>query len=406
MTLQHLLFNILHLALAMRNRGYTNQVRLRGLTQNEGFVTCAGGFCLCNCDFQSPSARYKLSSTTAKNYRLFGCYLLILTSLLYPVTAGAADITQQLHRPESSSVKRLSRDNADSLLRVAEQQYAAGYPQKALNSGLQALNIYHSIGDVRAKGVTYNLLAKVYIKLERLKEGEDALRRHLAIARDTQDFQSQIFALNNLGTLLLQAGEPKAAGETIQDAFTIADRVNNIAGEGLSLSNLGLVAARLGDYNRAVKLYQTALIFRRRTSDTQGEINTLNNLGDAYLAIGNYSDTISNYGAAMRMAKRIGDRPNQLRAIDGLVTAHSAVGRYERAVDLLKQRLIIAQELQNPREQLNSFASYAKLYEQIGNYPTARNFYERAITLSQSLEDKKGELLLRDRMSQMLRSKN
>ncbi|HEY9799850.1 MAG TPA: tetratricopeptide repeat protein [Leptolyngbyaceae cyanobacterium] len=395
---QHLLSNILHLALAMINRRYTNQVRLRGLTQNEGFLTRAGGFCLCSGDFQSPSARYKLSS-----YKLFSFYLLILTSLLYPVTAGAADITQQLHRPERSSLKRQPRDDADSLLRVAEQQYAAGYPQKALDSGLQALDIYHSLGEVRAKGQTYNLLAKAYIKLGRLKEGEDALRRHLAIARDTQDFQTQIFALNNLGTLLLQAGEPQAAGETIQDAFTIADNVNNIEGEGLSLSNLGLVAARLGHYNKAIKLYETALIYRRRTSDKQGEINTLNNLGDAYLAANNYSDTISSYGAALSMAKSIGDRPNQLRAIDGLVTAHSAVGRYQRALDLLKQRLTIAKELENPREQLNSFASYAKLYEQLGNYPTARNFYERAITISQNLEDKKEELFLRDRMTQMLR---
>ncbi|QLE54128.1 hypothetical protein [Nostoc sp. TCL26-01] len=48
--------HILHLALAIRNRGYTNKVRLRGLTQNQGFETRAGGFCLCSSDFQSPGA--------------------------------------------------------------------------------------------------------------------------------------------------------------------------------------------------------------------------------------------------------------------------------------------------------------------------------------------------------------
>ncbi|HEY9801246.1 MAG TPA: hypothetical protein V6D25_12880 [Leptolyngbyaceae cyanobacterium] len=53
--------NILQ-ALAIRNRGYTNQVRLRGLTQNEGFLTRAGGFCLCSCDFQSPGTKYKITN--------------------------------------------------------------------------------------------------------------------------------------------------------------------------------------------------------------------------------------------------------------------------------------------------------------------------------------------------------
>ncbi|WP_414550790.1 hypothetical protein [Anabaena sp. CCY 0017] len=35
--------HILHQALAIRNRGYTNKVRLRGLTEKQGFLTHLGG---------------------------------------------------------------------------------------------------------------------------------------------------------------------------------------------------------------------------------------------------------------------------------------------------------------------------------------------------------------------------
>lgn len=339
-------------------------------------------------------------------YQFFSSYFLLLAVVLNPLVANAVDITEQLHRPLNSSFGRQSRDDADALLRVSQQQYASGNPEKAIDSGLQALKIYHLIGDLRAKGLTYDLLAKAYIRLERYKEGEDALRRHLAIARDTQDFQSQIFALNNIGTLFLQVGEPIPAGKTLEEALIIARNVKNIEGEGLSLSNLGLVSARQGDYNKAIKLYETALIYRRRSGDLRGELNTLNNLGDTYLAVGNYQDTIATYGAAMGMARMNRDRTNQIRAIDGLVTAHSAVGRYERALELLQQRLILAQELQNLPEQLKSFQSYAQLYEQLGNYPTARNFYERAIILSQTLEDRQREVLLRDRLTQMLKRRS
>ncbi|MBD2597818.1 hypothetical protein H6G74_26345 [Nostoc spongiaeforme FACHB-130] len=64
------LTHILHLAPANGIRGYTNEVRLRGLTRNQGFGTRAGGegvavlavpvdceppnpkgFCLCSRDF-------------------------------------------------------------------------------------------------------------------------------------------------------------------------------------------------------------------------------------------------------------------------------------------------------------------------------------------------------------------
>ncbi|QSJ17916.1 hypothetical protein JYQ62_03375 [Nostoc sp. UHCC 0702] len=35
---------MLHLALAIRNRGYTSKVRLGGLTQNRGFEPAQAGF--------------------------------------------------------------------------------------------------------------------------------------------------------------------------------------------------------------------------------------------------------------------------------------------------------------------------------------------------------------------------
>jgi tetratricopeptide (TPR) repeat protein len=335
--------------------------------------------------------------------QFFTFYFLLFTFLLSPLAANAVDITQQLHRPSSSSSWRQSRDEADSLLRIGEKQYASGHPDKTIDSCLQALEIYHSISDYKAKGLTYELLAKAYVKVERYREGEDALRRRLAIARDTKDFQSQIFALNNIAAILLQEGETVAAGKTVQEALTIAQGVKNVEGQGLSWSNLGLVYARLGDYNRAIKLYETALTYRRQTGDTVGEANTFNNLGEAYLAADNYQDAIATYGTAMRMAKMNGDHSIQLRAIDGLVKAHSSVERYERAFELLQQRLILAQELQNLPEQLKSFESYARLYEKLGNYSTARNFYERAIYIARTLEDSEQERVLVDRLTKIVK---
>jgi tetratricopeptide (TPR) repeat protein len=53
-----------------------------------------------------------------------------------------------------------------------------------------------------------------YAKLGRYQQAEDALRRRLGIARSRQDFQGQIYGLNNIGTVLLQAGNLEAAQET------------------------------------------------------------------------------------------------------------------------------------------------------------------------------------------------
>ena len=70
------------------------------------------------------------------------------------------------------------------------------------------------------------------------------------------------------------------------------------------------------------------------------------------------------------------------------------------------EKKILAQELQNLPEQLKSFVSYAELYEQLGNYSTARNFYERAIAIAHTIEDTKRELVLKDRLTKMLKKQN
>jgi len=295
-------------------------------------------------------------------------YIVLFTCLFTTTGAKAIDITQQIHRPLNSSAGKSSRDAADRLLKQGRQQLSQGFSQKTLKSALEALEIYHSLGDLKAQGSTYDLLANTYLQLNDIKSAEDAMRRQLAIARDNQDFQNQIFALNNLGSLLLEKGENIAAQQTIEEALVIARNVINIEGQGLSLSNLSLVALRRGDYNKAIKIGEYALTFRRQIGDAIGEANTLNNLGDAYLAIGDYENTIGSYGSAMRLAKKSFERPNQLRAIDGLVIAHATVGRYDRALELLENRVAITDSIRNPAEDLKYLAISGDLYEKMGNF--------------------------------------
>lgn len=147
---------------------------------------------------------------------------LLLTFLFQPMTATAADITEQLHRPIRSSPKRESRNEADRLLSLGEQQYQQGSYAKAIESWLQALEVYRLLDDLKAQGLTYDFLSRGYVQLGRDKAADDALRRRLAFARDLKDFQGQIFALNNIGTFLLQKGEALAALKTFSEAVEIA----------------------------------------------------------------------------------------------------------------------------------------------------------------------------------------
>jgi len=328
--------------------------------------------------------------------KFFTFYVLLFTVLIGSQAATAADLTEQMRRPLNNSYSQESRDEADGLLRIGGQQQQQGSLAKAIESWSQALLIYQNIGDVKAKGMTYDFLGMAYAGLGRWREAEDAWRRRLAVARDNQDFQGQIFGLNNIGTLLLQKGESSAAAKTYAEALAIAQSIDHTAGIGLSLSNLGLVATRLGNSNQAIKLLEKALTFRRQTGDGIGEANTLNNLGDAYTLAEAHQDIISSYGLALRLATANRDRQNELRAIDGLITDHTTTKHYNRAADLLQQRLFIAQELKSLPQEMISWQSFGEFSEQQGNYPAARDYYQKAITLARALQDNKQELILID----------
>ncbi|PMB11880.1 hypothetical protein CI592_03105, partial [Fischerella thermalis CCMEE 5328] len=168
-----------------------------------------------------------LKSTANKPLPLSPLPFLVASFIFHPIAANAADITEQLHRQIDKSVVRQSTDQADTLLRIGQQQHTSGKSDKAIESWLQALEIYHSLGDLNAQGLIYDYLGRGYVQLGRYKEAENAIRRRLAIARDTHDFQSQIFALNNIGTLLLQQGEPNASLQTFAEAVEIARHVKN-----------------------------------------------------------------------------------------------------------------------------------------------------------------------------------
>jgi tetratricopeptide (TPR) repeat protein len=127
---------------------------------------------------------------------------------------GTIDLEQQLDIPLNNGIQGEDRDQADFLLRLGGQAQRRGDFEKAIANWLQALDLYQKIRDDEGLGLTYDFLGVTYAKLGRYQQAEDALRRRLGIARSRQDFQGQIYGLNNIGTVLLQAGNLEAAQET------------------------------------------------------------------------------------------------------------------------------------------------------------------------------------------------
>ncbi|MGC1248759.1 MAG: tetratricopeptide repeat protein, partial [Spirulinaceae cyanobacterium] len=123
---------------------------------------------------------------------------------IFPQVAIAQDnLRDQLDVSPYNDTQGILRDEADTLVRVGGEAYRKGNLNKALDYWNQSLNIYSQIGDEEAMGSTYGYLGVTYGLLGRYNEAEDAFRRRLGLARDRANFQGQMYALNNLGIVLL-----------------------------------------------------------------------------------------------------------------------------------------------------------------------------------------------------------
>ncbi|WP_353259893.1 tetratricopeptide repeat protein [Prochlorothrix hollandica] len=326
----------------------------------------------------------------------------------FPITiersSDTGSLLDQLQPVRNNGTASPQRDQGDQLVRLGDQHYRQGAYAKAIATWRQALALYQDIGDDEGIGVTLDLIGLTYGDRGDYPEAEQALRQRLSIARLRKDFQGQLYALNNLGTMLIQGGRGAnldAAEVAFDEARTIAEDIGDLEGQGLSLSNLGLVAQGRGEYAKAVKRYEEALLFRQRGDNPAGELNTLNNLGHAYWSLQDYDEAIGAYGAALNLAETLEKPYAQLRAMDGLITAHGTVGRVDRAMDLMTERLTVAQDLGDIYQQFLAVKGFYTFYRSQGELRTARSFLERTIGLAQVLEDTQAETLLLDELLQL-----
>lgn len=316
--------------------------------------------------------------------------------LVVPKAVKADIIDREFNIPLNNGTLGVPRDFADRLFEQGIVQGQQGSLNQAITSWLQALEIYRRIGDTEAQAQTYSYLGLTYAKLGRSTEAEDALRRRVAIARDNQDFQGQVYGLNNVGAYLLRRRAAPQAGRAFADALQIARDVTDRPGQSVSLSNLSLAASGVGNDELAVNLSQSAIALRQGGTDRLSEVNTLNNAGDTYRRSQRYSEAIVAYNTALQLLQRQTDFSQQaqseltnqeFRSLEGLVAAYKSSKQYPRTFTSLKRWLSFAQAKGNDRQELAALQALANLYDQVGDYPNAKNFYNQAQRLAQTMEE-------------------
>jgi predicted ATPase len=178
-----------------------------------------------------------------------------------------------------------------------------------------------------------------------MREGRRDLQRAVERAPAGPPTRPWAEALEGLGILLQELGEPAQARERLrqaQAAWTALDDHDRVAA---TRNHLAWCAANLGELDEADDHARTALEHHRRRRDPRGEAVSLNNLGWAAMYRGDPAAAREHFAAGLALRERAQDERGVAFARTNLAWALRAAGDLEAAARLSHDAAVTLERL-------------------------------------------------------------
>jgi len=239
----------------------------------------------------------------------------------------------------------------------------------------------------------HNLRAEALRDVQRLPEAVEDARLSLADARAVHgpEHPTAVRALNLLGILLRETGNPDEARDCLQEALAIHgkggqedDNLANI------LANLGMIERDLGNREEARNHLERALAIHRRTFGDAHPIiaNDLNNLAILEQELGRPERALEHLQPVVDIVRQLyGDlHPETSRALTNVAGLLRNLGQTNAARQHVDAALQIDRQVFGPGhpQVAADLNNLAVLERELGDPETAREHFEEALAIAQS----------------------
>ncbi|BDA71623.1 TPR repeat-containing protein [Calothrix sp. PCC 7716] len=280
---------------------------------------------------------------------------------------------------------------ADSLEKLANQQYQTSQFEAALQSWQQALSIYREIKDPLGEGKSLCGIGAAYDSLRDFPKAINYHQQCLTIAIRIKERKLEGRVLANLGLAYYNLGDYPKAIEYYQQSLKIVLAIKDSLAEGRILSNFGSVYRNLGEYAKAIDYYQQSLTIANKIGDLKGEGRVLGNLGLVYFLLSDYPKAIDHQQLRLKIALVIKDLQGQGQALGDLGVIYYSLGDYPKAIDYYKQALKIALDIKDRQGEAQSLGNLGIVYDSLRDYPKAIDFHQQSLKVSLIIKDRQGE---------------
>ncbi|MEI6123610.1 MAG: tetratricopeptide repeat protein [Bacteroidota bacterium] len=192
--------------------------------------------------------------------------------------------------------------------------------------------------------------------------------------------EKKIAVLNQL-TRALWASKPEKALQFAQEAYALAEAINNREQMALALKNAGIVHYFMGENTEAIDLYTRSMVIFTQLNHQKGVSDCLNNLGLIYTDLCDYKKALNYYEQSLKIDIQRNNQQEQASTMSNMGAIYHLQGMYSKAMGYYLHSLWIEYKFKNNEGVGECLLNMGALYQETQNYAKGFKCYEAAMIL-------------------------
>jgi serine/threonine protein kinase/Tfp pilus assembly protein PilF len=212
----------------------------------------------------------------------------------------------------------------------------------------------------------------------------DEARRRLARVRAADS--KNLDALLVSGRVEVEAGNPQAALDFLNSAYSLSTQLGNEEGKGSVEQLMGRAYLGLNKLDEALKNFQGAMEIRKKLGLEKGYASSLNMIATVQNKLGNSSEALANYKQSLAVLQRIGDKSYSAIVLMNLGSFYSDHAQYEDALKSTNDALTLFRDLSDEANQALCLNNLGTIRSYMGNFQDALTYFQQAYQIREKLK--------------------
>lgn len=269
-------------------------------------------------------------------------FITIITLLIPLIGYSATD------KKVDSLYNRLSKVDDSSRVEILTKltwELRNSEPNKSIDIGLKTIELAEKYKDYKNLVNLHGYIGVAYRIIGNYSKSTDYYYKGLELSKKYHLSEQEGFAYINIANLLIYQEYYKNAIENLNNALTIATKINNKLMLSYVRLNLGRAKLLLNDYDSAMVDLNIALKIRREINFTQGIAVCYKYIGDLYKEKGDYFLAIENYNTSQQLVNIETDKDLYANILSRKAELFLKTGETEEALKYAQDANDIAKEI-------------------------------------------------------------